>query len=657
MKVYIDGKEWMETDYLTVNKDLHVKGDFTLDGGGSQTYDTMITGSFKVSGVSGFGTAPKTPRAVVIQALGTAPLRKGLQIRAPAAYQSRYLEILAGSNESNVRFYVGTSQTVNYGTFISGRGSFRSMAPVITPLIGSFGSFTRLSVKGSARASRFYGSVGSFTRVIPGGAGSVGSFVRLTVSGSAYNRYAHGSIGSYTRVPLVNVNIVGAAPALVKTLNGTAQSNPMGIAVDGSWVYIADANQSRIQKRKKSDFSYVSAFSTLTWDVRAITVDHLNAAGQRGSYIYAVHKNNVDGVWMGMKKIRTSDMGLQRELRGSWPRGGGNYGSFLMGASGWFNGIAVREGSVYAADYNRVYKFDRGLTIGTVLISPAKLGVNSHPDGLTTNGTNIFLTTGWTSDSNSVRRYDMLGSMIEQYTGIQNWPWNIVWDKGYLHVANANNAGLQKVEKYQIAPLQKVMEFVTRQPTFGIDADGSWYWLSEVSWAGGATAFIEQWTKGAGNITGAGLIVTAGSFETVVGHLGRFHGTVTVDKAGSFGNEVRAGTFRASKGSFITVAAKGTVRSTSGSFKLAVIGTVRASQIMGTYKKLVQGGSAKPGSAGYIIFGRAFAAAPSAVLTQKDAWAPSIAYGPRIKSIAVGSMQAMGSPAGYAWWQAAGSAF
>ncbi len=730
-RLFIDGYEWVEADYMTVNKDLHVKGDFILDGGGSLAYDAIITGSIKVTG----------------------------------------------------------------------------------PTLGSFGSFTRITgwTDGIGTVKKTVGSfgvlaVGGQSRLHGALYGSLGSFSRVTIKGSAYGRTFYGSLGSFTRVPLVNVNIVGAAPALVKTLNGTAQSNPMGIAVDGSWVYIADANQSRIQKRKKSDFSYVSAFSTLTWDVRALAVDHLNAAGERGSYIYAVHKNNIDGVWMGMKKIRTSDMGLQRELRGSWPRGGGNYGSFLMGASGWFNGIAVREGSVYAADYNRVYKFDRGLTIGTVLISPAKLGVNSHPDGLTTNGTNIFLTTGYTSDSNSVRRYDMLGSMIEQYTGIQNWPWNIVWDKGYLHVANANNLGLQKVEKYQIAPLQKVMEFTTRQPTFGIDADGSWYWLSEVSWGGGATAFVEQWTKGAGNITGAGLIVTAGSFETVVGHLGRFHGTMTVDKAGSFGNEVRAGTFRAGKGSFITVAAKGTVRADYGSFNqlrgsgsftitrmgsisrlwgsfraidrlgsltfviqpagsaqarigmgknvylgsmvdafhvwstgaelrlrqsygqvtrlwvdqavlnisksnfgspfaaaisvtpgssnkvgleiygtksqsanffkiyrnsagllvltsgtqysLRTYGTAQMNKFQGSYKKLVQGGSAKPGSAGYIIFGRAFAAPPMAVLTMKDFWygTPS-KNAPRIKKILSGSMVAFGSPGGYLMWQAVGSAY
>jgi hypothetical protein len=90
---------------------------------------------------------------------------------------------------------------------------------------------------------------------------------------------------------------------------------------------------------------------------------------------------------------------------------------------------------------------------------------------------------------------------------------------------------------------------------------------------------------------------------------------------------------------------------------LAVQGTAQMNKFQGSYKKLVQGGSAKPGSAGYITFGRAFAAPPSAVLTQKDAWAPSIAYGPRIKSIKAGSMQALGSPGGYVWWQAAGSAF
>jgi len=89
----------------------------------------------------------------------------------------------------------------------------------------------------------------------------------------------------------------------------------------------------------------------------------------------------------------------------------------------------------------------------------------------------------------------------------------------------------------------------------------------------------------------------------------------------------------------------------------AYVRRLLAGNIQGTPKKLVQGGSAKPGSAGYIIFGRAFAAAPSAVLTEKDAWAPSVAYGPRIKRIAAGSMQAMGSPLGYAWWQAVGSAF
>lgn len=95
----------------------------------------------------------------------------------------------------------------------------------------------------------------------------------------------------------------------------------------------------------------------------------------------------------------------------------------------------------------------------------------------------------------------------------------------------------------------------------------------------------------------------------------------------------------------------------SGYIRNLLAGTAKLNKIQGSYKKLVQGGSAKPGSAGYITFGRAFAAAPSAVLTQKDAWVPSVAKGPRIKQVAAGSMMAFGSPGGYMWWQATGSAF
>jgi len=383
--------------------------------------------------------------------------------------------------------------------------------------------------------------------------GSVGSFTRVTVAGSAYARYAHGSVGSYNRIPLVNVNIVGVAPALVKTLNGTATQNPLSLTVDGSWVYIADNNAGKIQKRQKSNFSYGTAYGSTGWEPSAIAIEHLTATGERGSYIYCAYENSGDPYpyQQGISKIRASDMTLTAQLKGTWPRGGGNYGTFLGNSK--FYGIAIHGGSVYAADYNRVYKFDRGLTLGTVLISPTALGAN-YPTGLTTNGTNIFVSFGYQSAQNSIRRHDMLGSEIERITGLQNWPQNMAWSKGYLHLANANNVGLQRVEKYTIGPLAKVMDFPTRQAAFGLDADGSWYWVAEVSWAGGATRYIEQFTMGQGNITGAGLVVTAGSFETIVGHSGRFHGTVTVDKAGSFGKEIRAGTFRASKGSFIYVA-------------------------------------------------------------------------------------------------------
>jgi hypothetical protein len=130
----------------------------------------------------------------------------------------------------------------------------------------------------------------------------------------------------------------------------------------------------------------------------------------------------------------------------------------------------------------------------------------------------------------------------------------------------------------------------------------------------------------------------------------------TLSNGAQFADLTVLGTGRVTKGLIL-----GTVKYPGGK-QLIVEGSAQINsayirRITGTYKTLVQGGSAKPGSAGYITFGRAFAAAPSAVLTQKTAWVPSVAYGPRIKKILAGSMQCMGSPLGYAWWQAVGSAF
>ena len=476
-RLFIDGYEWVEADYMTVNKDLHVKGDFILDGGGSLAFDAIITGSLKVNGPT--------------------------------------------------------------------LGSVGSFTRVIPGGMGSVGSFTRVTVKGSARASRFYGSVGSFTRVIPGGMGSVGSFTRVTVKGSAYGRTFYGSLGSFTRVTIPALYLTGAAPALVKAFTGDTNGtvwNPLGITVDGSWVYMADHNvqRSRIQKRTKSDWSFVSQFATVSWTATSISVDHLNAAGERGSYIFAVHDNYVDDTYYGIKKIRTSDMGLQAELRGSWPRGGGNYGSFLLGR---MQGVSVHGGSVYIADINRVYKFNSGLTLGTVLIPPEKFGTETNgylPEiyGLTTNGTNIFLTSQAYPNINRIRKYDMLGSEIERSSSIQNYPEALVWNKGYIHVANS---GQYRVEKWQPTPLSKIMQFTVTQVPYSLDADGSWYWVGEV-WA--PDRRIEQWTMGAGNITGAGLVVTGGSFTSIVTNSLKAYGSISA-RQGSFHGRVKAGTLRA----------------------------------------------------------------------------------------------------------------
>jgi len=154
----------METDYLTVNKDLHVKGDFIVDGLGFQAFDAIITGSLKVNG----------------------------------------------------------------------------------PTLGSVGSFTR--VVGAA------GSAFSYLRVT-----GLGSFGELAVQGSA--RF-HGP----TNLP--SLTIFGAAPEFVSSFTGDTNGtfvNPLGVVADGSSVYIADNNRTRIQKRSKSNWSHQQTYSSAGW--------------------------------------------------------------------------------------------------------------------------------------------------------------------------------------------------------------------------------------------------------------------------------------------------------------------------------------------------------------------------------------------------------
>ena len=218
----------METDYLTVFKDLLVKGDFELEGGGSQTFDTIIDGSFKLTGIAGLGTSPPTTHAVTVMAAGTAPARKGLQIQVPTGFKGHYLEILKGSNIASVRFAVGTTYTKNYGSFYAQSGSFvRVVADSMSagsvayavgsfqrvvvasggittlgPTLGSFGSFTRLAGAGGTFGSYtrvsvdgpLRGSYGSFTRLAGVSMGTFGSYTRISVDGPL-----RGSYGSFTR--------------------------------------------------------------------------------------------------------------------------------------------------------------------------------------------------------------------------------------------------------------------------------------------------------------------------------------------------------------------------------------------------------------------------------------------------------------------------
>lgn len=322
--------------------------------------------------------------------------------------------------------------------------------------------------------------------------------------------------------------------------------------------------------------------------------------GQRGSYVYVTSETP----WGYIKKLAVVDLSLARELLGSWQRSSGGYGSF-----GGNTGVTGYAGSVYIIDetIKRVIKMDLGLTAGTVLIvNGVGNSAMNYPHQVATNGTFMFIINEQ-AGGGKIMKYNMAGSFISKVNvgNTNQLPFCISALSGYVYIALYDTITPDNAwEKYAVSDLVKRVKIGVSNPAYGVGIDTTHIYVAEAG-----PAAIEKYTLGSGNITGAGLTVTTGSFESVVAAVARLHGTVKIDK------------------------------------------------FIGTFRRLIQAGSASPGSAGYITFGKPFAAPPSGVLTQKDAWAPSIAYGPRIKRVAAGSMQAMGSPAGYAWWQAMGSAF
>jgi hypothetical protein len=91
----------------------------------------------------------------------------------------------------------------------------------------------------------------------------------------------------------------------------------------------------------------------------------------------------------------------------------------------------------------------------------------------------------------------------------------------------------------------------------------------------------------------------------------------------------------------------------------AVANRALGSEVLGrrklTYFEDVGSKAPPSGGSAYITFSRAFAAAPYPSLTKKDAYSEAT-YQTRVTRVTVGSMFMYGSPSGYVYYRAIGSA-
>ncbi|HTZ52986.1 MAG TPA: carboxypeptidase regulatory-like domain-containing protein [Spirochaetia bacterium] len=306
--------------------------------------------------------------------------------------------------------YVGSIVVSAGGTASAGTIDLAPLGYTVTTVAGS--NLTWGSTDGTRSAARFYTPMG--------------------VATDGVNLYIADDTNHSIRKIVVSSGIVttfagSAAVAGSTDATGTAArfSNPMGIASDGTNLYVADTGNSTIRKIVIS----TGAVTTLAGSaLLSGSADGTGAAARfnqpmgittDGTNLYVADTYNNT-----LRKVVISS-GAVTTIAGSAGSPGSADGVGSAARFSWPEGLATDGTNLYVADYNNATIRQVVIATGSVTTLAGSAGIHNHVDaaggaarfsavrGVTTDGTSLFVTDGQT-----VRKIELATGAVTTIAGL-----------------------------------------------------------------------------------------------------------------------------------------------------------------------------------------------------------------------------------------------